>query len=306
MRLHAGWGIVASAFTLQPIALFLLPPNTPSNDGVRPTAGAGWRSAAPYFVSQAAWLVFSESPLLLLRAIDGPGAAGRLATMTRLLDLLALVGPVMANFALPAFVLHATRGDAGRAETGRLNALIAFVGALSVTAGAQFGWLFWKLAFPLEPFPIVEFAVLAFAAGVNASGGLPDRILQATGRARTVSIVGTTVALFLVVSATVAIARFGLLGGVVARLFAYALANATLLALSSLPRAALATNASLAVAAAGAASLLLVRFGEGSILLTMLASLAASIVTLTLAAPWLVLLQRAHSTSNAGDSPAHP
>lgn len=286
VELHASWGPLTLVLAA-PAGTLLWLPRRPEES--RATSGVAlstaWRLSAPFLVSQGAWMVTGQAPILLTRAIAGASAAGEYGALIRLLDILSLVGPIMANFALPAFVTHFQAGRAGRTEAARLNALIALGGVCAVTVGAQAGWWFWRLTYPGVPFPASAFALLACAAGISQACGLPDRVLQGAGKARTVSVVGVCAAAAMLGVGVPAISALGLVGAGVARVAAAGLANLSMLAAAELPAVGKAANVSLLVPVLLAAALLHFRIGEGSYSSSVLLGVAAAVVTLGVAFP---------------------
>jgi O-antigen/teichoic acid export membrane protein len=292
LRWGASWGPLTVAFSVPAVILYLLPA-APVQSAPQNAVGMRvlWGRSAPFLVSQGCWMVLTQGPIILLRILAGARAVGEYGALIRVLDLLGLVAPMMSNFALPAFVTHA-KAPGGRLEVGRINALIALVGVSSVAAGSQVGWWVWRLAYPMATFPAVAFATLTLAEGASAACGLPDRILQADGRAKVVSLAGLAAAIAMVAGGLALIPAFGLTGGAVARLVALASVNVWMLTAARLPPQTLGMNLSLFAPVVLSALLSSGRVAEGSLIVTVAVSGLIALTCLGVAAPWYAALRR--------------
>lgn len=174
------WQLFLLAYALQPAGLVLL--GRGGTDQRQPPAGWAtvWQASRLYVAAQVGWTVLGQANVVLLRVLEGPDAAGEYAALVRLLDFLAIVAPLMAMLALPAFVT-ANRTEAEQGAPARLNVVIAGVGTAVLVAGMQFGWLGWRLLYGDRAFPALVFCVVGIGYGVSAACGLPDRLLQASG-----------------------------------------------------------------------------------------------------------------------------
>jgi O-antigen/teichoic acid export membrane protein len=183
------WQLYLLAYSAQPAAVLLLP-RAPGGEGGGSSWRAAWLASRPFLAAQVGWTVLSQANVLLLRVIVGAEAAGRYAALVRLLDFLAIVGPLMAVLALPALVRAQNPGHAAR-----LNAVVAAAGTVALVGGMQLGWLGWRLLYGDRAFPGTVFALVALGYGISAACGLPDRVLQARGRAGTAAGFATLAAI---------------------------------------------------------------------------------------------------------------
>lgn len=174
------WQVYLLAYAAQPAAALLLP-RAARGPAAQRSWRAVWQASRPFLAAQVGWTVLSQANVLLLRVIVGPEAAGRYAALVRLLDFLAIVGPLMAVLALPALV----RAQQSPGQAARLNAVVAAAGTVALVSGMQLGWLGWRLLYDHRAFPETVFALVALGYGISAACGLPDRVLQARGRAGT-------------------------------------------------------------------------------------------------------------------------
>jgi O-antigen/teichoic acid export membrane protein len=184
------WQLYLLAYSAQPAAVLLLP-RAPGGQGGRRDWRAAWQASRPFLAAQVGWTVLSQANVLLLRVIVGAEAAGRYAALVRLLDFLAIVGPLMAVLALPALV----RAQQSPGHAARLNAVVAAAGTVALVGGMQLGWLGWRLLYGNRAFPGTVFALVALGYGISAACGLPDRVLQARGRAGTAAGFATLAAI---------------------------------------------------------------------------------------------------------------
>ncbi|MFN2540324.1 MAG: lipopolysaccharide biosynthesis protein [Mycobacteriales bacterium] len=271
------WQLFLLAYAIQPAALGLLRP------AERALPGSGlrgvWRASRMFVASQVGWTVLSQANIVVLRVIVGADAAGRYAALVRLLDFLAVVAPLMAVLALPAFVT-AHRADGDLRSAARMNTTIACAGTVVLVAGMQFGWLGWRLLYGDQDYPALTFAIVGLGYGVSAACGLPDRLLQARGSSGAVASFAGVAAGACVVLGSVLSALAGAQGAAVALAVVLTCVNVGMLRLTSPPPRVVAAHALLGCVALLGACLVLagdpVRSLPVSLSLATLLALAAS------------------------------
>jgi O-antigen/teichoic acid export membrane protein len=185
------WPFFLFVFTLQPLALLFLPRPPQAVEGM-PTMQALrhlWHTAGPFVASQAAWPFISQLNILVLRVLVGAEAVGIYGAMLRIVDFLGIIAPMIGIFALPTFAAARELPAAVYSHTvGRINVLVGCVSVGLLAVGIQFGWLVWSIVYPGTAFPSTIFVIIAAGASISAACGLPDRVLQGAGNARTVAV----------------------------------------------------------------------------------------------------------------------
>jgi O-antigen/teichoic acid export membrane protein len=272
------WGAYVVAYAIQPVALLALsrPPRREDDGGTRPPMRQMFRLSRPYLISQSVWPMLAQVNVLALRALEGPGAVGRYGAMIRVLDLVAVGGPLLGTFALPAFTRLQAEPGRPSPDMARLNLTLGAVSTLPVVAAMPFGWLAWKVSYEDLPFPAVTFAVLALAYGVNTACGLPDRVLQATGRSPVVARSAGAGLVVLLVISPLGVVLAGLAGAAVALLVALGGINIILLQRSIPTKAAVVGHSWMGVVVAVSATVVALRGEQQSLLVS--GALAASAV----------------------------
>jgi O-antigen/teichoic acid export membrane protein len=125
--------------------------------------------------------------------------------------------------------------------------------------------------------------MLAAAVGVSSAVGLPDRVLQGVGRARTVEKMAATTAAFVVITGLILIPPFGLAGAATVRLIAMASVNIAML-LSTKPRNATTGYSTLVVASVASSVLAAWSGARSSYLLTAVVAVVGLLAVLAVGA----------------------
>jgi hypothetical protein len=103
----------------------------------------------------------------------------------RITDAVAVLLPMMGLMTMPLFAATARRH--GHQEQHRqLNDRIALLGSTWLLAVGPLGWILWQVLVPAAPFPRLAYLVILAGDLASAAFGVPDRMLQVTGRAPSV------------------------------------------------------------------------------------------------------------------------
>lgn len=206
------WAPYTLSFALQPLPLMFLSRPVGAPSSVRPAG------LLAFIVPAVSTQVLGQGTILILRAMTDAHTVGLYGGMMRILDLLAILGPLMATFALPQLVRSY---ETGRSQEGdRINFAVAVLGSILLTSVLPATSWVWSLLMVGQKLPIGAYVLLAAAAGISVAAGLPDRMLQSRGRPRSVAraIVTTAVCGLLLTAAMTPV--MGLLGVGVSRVVA--------------------------------------------------------------------------------------
>jgi O-antigen/teichoic acid export membrane protein len=212
---------------MSPLLLPKLTPVRPQQRWEAPTLRSGASELLAYAVTQGSWLVIAQAPIIMGRILLSPEAAGILGVVIRITDAVAVLLPMMGLMTMPLFA--ETARVRGRLEQHRrLNDRLALLGSTWLLAVGPLGWILWQVLVPGAPFPRLVYLVVLAGDLVGAAFGVPDRMLQVTGRARSVGRWGAIAAAASLLWAAVFGTAAGLHGVASARVAAAVTANLAL------------------------------------------------------------------------------
>jgi O-antigen/teichoic acid export membrane protein len=229
--LVGAWEAYLVAYIPTMLALLSLPKLPRKVDNGEPARVSPWislRGLSAYAVAQGSWLIMGQAPIVIGRVLLDAEAAAVLGVAMRIADSVGVLLPIMGLMALPIFA-RIFASDAPTSEQWRVNRSIAAVGSVWIAGVGPAGWLLWRLLVPTSPFPTITYALLLAASVFGATFGVPDRILQAAGRAAEVGRWGLLAAIGTVVWCIGFTTLLGLEGAASASLTGALIANVALM-----------------------------------------------------------------------------